>query len=115
MTLMLMDVTETIPLHTDEHGVIRIVGSRITLDTIVTAHKRGDSPEVIVEGFSTLKLSDVYRVIGYYLDHQGEVEAYLAERQAQAEMIRQKIESDPKNIEFRSKLKERIEKRKAEK
>lgn len=114
MTLTLTDVTETIPLRTDESGTIRIGKSRVTLDTIIEYYKMGSTIEELAKGFPTLAPADIMYVIGYYLRHTTEVEAYLAEQEAEAEIIRQKIESDPRNIEFRAKLKERIEKRKSE-
>jgi len=104
MTLTLMDVTEKIRLHTDEHGIIRIVGSRITLDTIITVYKRGESPEDIIEGFPTLNLSDVYHIIGYYLDHTEEVEEYLRQRAISRAEQRQEIESHYNRDEIRTRL-----------
>lgn len=43
--------------------------------------------------FDTLRLSDVYVLIGYYLDHKEEVERYLREEEEIAEEIRRKIEA----------------------
>lgn len=114
MTLTLMDVTDTIPLHTDEHGSIRIGKSRITLDTIIETYKMGATIEELAQNFPTLAVADIMYTVGYYLRHTEEVETYLAEQESEAEVIRKKIESDPQNIEFRARLKGRIEKQRGE-
>lgn len=66
-----------IPLQTDSDGAIRISHTRITLDTVVTAFNQGLSAEEIVSKFPSLKLGDVYAVIGYYLRRQQEIDTYL--------------------------------------
>lgn len=75
-------------LQMDEHGAIRVAGTRITLDTLIGAYKRGDTPQEIAEGFPTLGLAVIYSVIAYYLHHQPELDAYLAEGEKQAEAFR---------------------------
>lgn len=64
----------------------------------------GDSPGEIVDAFDTLKLADVYSVIGYYLRHQTEVDAYLQHVEEEAEAIRREIESQPGYQEGRERL-----------
>ena len=41
-------------LQMDETGTIRVAGTRITLDTLIGAYKRGDTPQEICEGFPDL-------------------------------------------------------------
>jgi len=65
----------TVPLRTDEHGVLRVGDTRVRLDTVITAWKQGESPEQIVENFDVLDLADVYAVISYYLNHRTRNEA----------------------------------------
>lgn len=72
-------VIETIPLVKDAHGVYRVGGTRVTLDLIVSAFNRGATAEEIVEDYSSLQLSDVYQIIGYYLRHSAEFDAYFRE------------------------------------
>ncbi len=70
--------------HIEERdGVNYVTGTRITLDSIVYAFRAGYSPESIREDFEGLGLADVYGAIAYYLDHQGEVDAYLLRRKEQ--------------------------------
>jgi hypothetical protein len=47
-----VDSTETIervPIHTDADGVVRVAGTRVTLDTIVVAFEAGATAEEIVQ------------------------------------------------------------------
>lgn len=82
---------EPIPLYLDADKVIRVAGTRVTLETVIETFKTGATPEEIARDFSALQLDDVYAVITYYLRHREEVESYLAKRLAEADEIRKKI------------------------
>ena len=90
MTLSLAN--EPIPLETDADGVVRVGGTRVTLDTIVAAFNEGGTAEEIVYQYPSLHLADVYAVIGYSLRRRSEVEAYLRQRQQQANSTRKQNE-----------------------
>lgn len=96
-------VADPIPLARDADGVIRVGRTRVTLDTVVHAFRDGFSAEAIVEQYPTLRLADVYAVLGYYLDRQAEVEEYLRARQATAGAVRQQNEAtfDPNGLRAR--------------
>jgi uncharacterized protein (DUF433 family) len=96
-------VTEIIPLRTDSTGVIRVGGTRVTLETVVGAFCDGATAEEIVQQYPSLKLADVYYVIGYYLRRATEVEAYLQARRVDAEALRRQNEArfDPQGIRAR--------------
>lgn len=84
--------TKPVPLQADPQGVIRVEGSRVTLDTIVGAFNAGATAEEIVYQYPSLQLVDVYAVISYYLQHRAEVEKYLLERKMESERVRRKNE-----------------------
>jgi uncharacterized protein (DUF433 family) len=86
-------VAEPPPLRMTPDGVDRVGGTRVTLDTVVGAYRRGETAEQIAEHYSALSLADVYAVITYYLRHRSEVEAYLEERRRRAAEIRQENEA----------------------
>lgn len=70
-------------------GVYYVPDTRISLDSIVYAFRQGSSPESIREDFEGLSLARVYGAIAFYLDHQAEVDAYLAgHKQQWAELER---------------------------
>ena|SRR6185295_3407172 len=85
--------TETVPLRRDEHGTLRVGSTRVTLDSVVYAFRNGECAEQIVLSFPTLNLTDVYLVIGYYLRHQAEVDAYIEQEEREAEETRKMIEA----------------------
>jgi uncharacterized protein (DUF433 family) len=82
------DTTERVPIQTDGDGVIRVGGTRVTLDTVVAAFDAGATAEEIVQQYPSLDLADVYSVIAYYLRHRSDVQMYVTERQRQAAQVR---------------------------
>jgi uncharacterized protein (DUF433 family) len=54
-----------------------VSGTRISLDSIVHAFRRGESPETICQNFELLRLEEVYGAIAYYLANQVDIDAYL--------------------------------------
>lgn len=101
--MLLQTVTETIPIETDQDGVIRVSKTRVTLDTLIGAFKDGATAEEIAQQYSAVPLADVYSVIGYYLRRSAEVENYLTQRQTFAAQIRKENESrfNPSGIRAR--------------
>ena len=91
--MSLVIAVEPTPLSLDSDGVVRVSGTRVTLDTIVAAFKEGASAEEIASEYHPLDLADVYAVISYYLRHRSDVDTYLQERQQQADLIRRQNES----------------------
>lgn len=71
-----------VPLELADDGVVRIGGTRVTLDTLMAAYQEGFGAEEIVQQYPTLKLADVYSVLGYVLGHAEEVDNYLEKRRA---------------------------------
>jgi uncharacterized protein (DUF433 family) len=86
------ETIERVPIHTDADGVVRVAGTRVTLDTVVAAFDAGATAEEIAEQYSSISLADVYSVITYYLRHKTEVSAYLHRRQEQAAAVREEVE-----------------------
>jgi len=84
---------DPVPLRIDSHGVLRICNTRIPIDTVVSSFIKGHNPEDISNDFPTLQLADIYTVIGYYLRHRADVDAYLREREQRAAEIRSEVET----------------------
>jgi uncharacterized protein (DUF433 family) len=99
---------EPIPLSTDVDGVVRVAGTRVTLDTLVDTFMTGASPEEIAQDFPVLRLDDIYAVVTYYLRHRTEVDAYLRERRGRAEAIRHEIEAHSPQTGLRDRLLARL-------
>jgi uncharacterized protein (DUF433 family) len=52
----------------EREGGYYIAGTRISLDSIVYAFRRGESPETIHQNFELLLLEEVYGAIAYYAE-----------------------------------------------
>lgn len=101
--MSLMISTESPPLAIDSDGVIRVGGTRVSLDSVIFAFLEGSTPEEIAQQYPSLNLADVYAAVAYYLNHRDEVAAYLRDRQTQRDQIRQEVEArfDPRGIRDR--------------
>ena len=94
----------SVPLHVDSHGVVRVGGTRVTLDTVAGAFQRGATAEEIVQNYSSLRLEDVYATITFYLQNQPAVDAYLQEQRQKGDEIQYQIEARSDSAEFRQRL-----------
>jgi len=70
-------------------GGYYVSGTRVSLDSVVYAFLRGESPEGIVESFPALSLEQAYGAIAFYLAHQQTVDAYLQKGRADFERMRE--------------------------
>src|ERR1700688_211890 len=61
----------------EKDGNYYVAGTRISLDSIVHAFRRGESPETICQNFELLRLEEVYGAIAYYLANLADIDAYL--------------------------------------
>jgi len=73
------------PYIEERNGGLYVAGSRVSLDSVAVLFQEGASPERIVESFPTLKLSQVYGAIAYYLENEKLVKEYMEESQRELE------------------------------
>jgi uncharacterized protein (DUF433 family) len=85
-------------LRIDEGGVIRVGDTRISLDLVAEQYDNGMTAEEIAGAYDPAKLADVHEAIAFYLRHRGEVQNHLQERRAEAESLRNKIETERPRI-----------------
>ena len=90
MTLLLAN--QPVPLRANADGLVRVGNTRVTLDSVVYAYRKGATAEQIAEDFPTLDLADVHAVISYYLRHSGAVEEYLAAQGEKSADVRKQIQ-----------------------
>lgn len=95
------NLVESVPLHTDDRGTIRVGGTRVTLETVLADFDKGSSAEEIVHHFDVLRLDDVYAVIAYYLRHREEVDAYRQRQYEKGEENRRLYGSDQTGLRER--------------
>lgn len=95
---------EAVPLRADASGVLRVGGTRVTLDTVVGVWQEGATPEEIIQNYSSLDLDDVYATITYYLRHRTEVDEYLARGRDEAARARTENEARSPQSGLRERL-----------
>jgi uncharacterized protein (DUF433 family) len=91
-TADLEPLTIKVPLWEDPPGVFRVGDSRVLLELVLDAFKRGESPEAIVRSYRALRLADVYAVITCYLANPAPFDEYLRRCDEEAEAVRRKLE-----------------------
>jgi|OpeIllAssembly_1097287.scaffolds.fasta_scaffold1770008_1 uncharacterized protein (DUF433 family) len=87
-------------------GSIRIVGTRIAIESIIQSFRDGATPEEICQDFPSLSLAQVYDVLAFYLSHQADVEVYLREQAQASEVVRQELQT--RHAAFLSNLRKRL-------
>lgn len=102
--MSLAATADRIPIRMDPDGTARVGDTRVRLASVLHLYKQGIVPEEIHERFPSVPLGDIYGAIAYYLHHQAEVDAYLAEQGLQAERIRREIEARPETRALRETL-----------
>ena len=96
---------EAPPLRRDTSGGLRIGNSRVLLELVIHAFEDGATPETIAQRYPTATFADIYSVLAYYLHHQEEISAYLAEREQKAEEVHKRIEGEQQDwAELRKRL-----------
>ena len=67
-------------------GAYYVVGTRISLGSVVYSFNRGNSPERILEQFPLLdKPANVYGAIAFYLDNKASLDKHLEESKREFE------------------------------
>ncbi|MCW3055542.1 MAG: hypothetical protein JWN14_4712 [Chthonomonadales bacterium] len=87
MSIMDILISEPPPLHMDTNGVLRVGGTRIPLETVITEYRNGADADEIAFNYDSLQLADVHAVIAYYLKHSSDVTAYLDQQEKRAEQV----------------------------
>ena len=100
---------EPVPLARDDQGTWRVGGTRVTLETLVAAFDRGDTPEEIHEQYPSVALGDVYAVLTYCVRHRALVRTYLAERELVGEEVQANAEHELPPDGLRARLMERLD------
>lgn len=67
------------------YGEIVVTGHRIGLYHVVYDYNQGCSPEQLHEDYPTLPLELINKVLAFYKENQSEVDAYMADLQAECD------------------------------
>jgi uncharacterized protein (DUF433 family) len=88
----------------DTDGHIHVTDHRVGLQDLVYYYNEGHSPEALQETFPTLSLALVHKVIAFYLENRGDVDAYVATGDAEMERQRAAAPHGPDVTELRRRL-----------
>jgi uncharacterized protein (DUF433 family) len=67
----------------------RLVGSRVSLDSIVYAYWNGQTAESIAQSFPGLTLERIHGALAFYLAHRSEIDAYLLKARTEYDALRE--------------------------
>lgn len=112
--MAIVETTQELPLTSTADGTIKISGTRVSLDSVIFNYRQGATAEEIAMRFPGLRLADIHSCIAYFLNHQEEVDKYLADRERSAADLRERITSDPLQQQGLNQMRERIRARQAE-
>jgi uncharacterized protein (DUF433 family) len=76
------------------NGGYFINGSRVSLDSVVYAFLRGESPEGIAESFPSLGLEQIFGALAFYMANREIVDQYLRQGQEEFEALREQARSN---------------------
>ena len=83
-------------------GPYYVLGSRVSLDSVVYAFLRGESPDGIADSFPALNLEQVFGAVAFYLANRETIDAYLLD--GRAEFARMRDEARRKHPALYAKL-----------
>jgi len=86
----------------EREGGYYVAGSRVSLDSVVYAFLRGESPEGIAESFPALSLEQVFGALAFYLANREIVDNYL--KSGREEFATMREEARRKNPALYAKL-----------
>jgi uncharacterized protein (DUF433 family) len=76
--------------YVEEHsGAYFIAETRVSLDSVVHAFLRGESPEGIAESFPALTLEQIFGSLAVYLANRDKLDRYLRQGKGDFERLRQ--------------------------
>jgi uncharacterized protein (DUF433 family) len=82
----------------DEHGVMRVGGTRVAFESIIYPIREGRSPESIRQSFPALRLEDVYGAITFYLANRPAADEYLKRQEDEVARLRATQDRDPSRL-----------------
>ena len=75
-------------------GGYYIKEARVSLDSVVYAFLRGESPEGIAESFPVLRLEQIFGSLAFYMANREMIDQYLSEGRREFETMRQQAQRD---------------------
>ena len=109
-----LEATQNVPLSIASDGTIRVAETRVSLDSVLHHYDQGATAEEIAMRFPALRLADIHSCLGYYLNHQDELDDYVTQRRLAANELQRRITAEPAQLRGIRQMRERIQARMAE-
>ncbi len=94
-----------VPLEQNEQGVIRVSGTRVSLDSILHAYyNEGATAEEIVLQFPTCLIENIYTIISWALNNPEFVNEYLNTQRKRRNQLENEIKQTYPTNNLRSRL-----------
>jgi uncharacterized protein (DUF433 family) len=71
------------------NGGYYVAGTRVSLDSVVLAFLRGESPEGIADSFPALAMENIFGALSFYLANRDLVDEYLREGDQEFNALRE--------------------------
>jgi uncharacterized protein (DUF433 family) len=78
----------------DRDGGYFIKDTRVSLDSVVYAFLRGESPEGIAESFPALSLEQIFGALAFYMANRENVDRYLSEGRQEFATLREQARQE---------------------
>lgn len=75
-----------------------VIGTRVSLDSVVYAFRKGLLPESIAQSYPLLDLEKVYGAIAFYLANRQDIDAYLTAEEKAFEAMPQPLQTDAPDL-----------------
>jgi uncharacterized protein (DUF433 family) len=80
----------TKPYVEQRDGGYFVAGTRVSLDSVVYAFLRGESPEGIADSWPALTLEQVFGALSFYLANRDSVDQYLSDGKQEFQLLRER-------------------------
>jgi uncharacterized protein (DUF433 family) len=69
-----------------------IRGTRVPVWVLAAIHKKGDTPDDILEMYPNLSAAQVYAALSYYYEHRAEIDAEIVDQCAAREQLQGRVD-----------------------
>ncbi|MBZ5724799.1 MAG: DUF433 domain-containing protein [Acidobacteriia bacterium] len=80
------------------NGSYYVQGTRVSLDSVVYAFLRGESPDGIAGSFPAVNLEQIYGAIAFYLANRETVDSYLQQGRAEFFQLREEARGADRHL-----------------
>lgn len=100
---------EDVPLSRWDDGSIRVTNSRVPVELVIHKFQWGETPEEVAREFDTVELDYARALEAFYQRRKADVDAYVANVDAQADAMQRYTESQPEYQALMARMQKKID------